>query len=101
MIGVIVFTSFFVRFLVFELSSIMYFTVVNSDLGLRRLVGKQRSLALQNMPLTLTCFDYGFKPKASGAWSLSPRWGVRGGRPPAQKNILQKNRSYLNNQGST
>ena len=48
---------FFVRFLVFELLSILDFTVVNSDLGLRRWVGKQRSVALQNMPLALTCFN--------------------------------------------
>ena len=47
MIGVIVFTSFFEQFLVFDLLSILYITVVNSDLGLRRLVGKQRSVALQ------------------------------------------------------
>ena len=33
MIGVIVFMSFSVRFLAFELLSILYFTVVNSDLG--------------------------------------------------------------------
>ena len=45
----------FVRFLVFELLSILYFTVANDDLGFRRLAGKQRSLALQNMPLTLSC----------------------------------------------
>ena len=31
------------------------------------LAGKQRSLALQNMPLTLTCSDQGVNPKASGA----------------------------------
>ena len=37
MIGVIVFVKFFfVRFLVFELLSILYFTVVNSDLDLTR-----------------------------------------------------------------
>ena len=58
MIGVIVFLSFFsVRFLVFELLSILHFTVVNSDLGLRRSVArKQRNVALRNMPMTLTCF---------------------------------------------
>ena len=49
---------FFVRFFVFELLLILYFAVVTSDLGLQRSVaGKQRSLALQNMPLTLTCSD--------------------------------------------
>ena len=32
MIRVIAFVSFFVRFFVFELLSILYFTVVNSDL---------------------------------------------------------------------
>ena len=53
----IVFMSFFVRFLVFELLSILYFIVVNGDLGLRHLAGKQRSLALQNVPLTLTCLN--------------------------------------------
>ena len=67
MIGVIIFMSFFVRFLVFELLSILYFTKVNSDLGLGRLVGKQRSLVLQNMPLMLTC----------GAWGWSPRFILR------------------------
>ena len=34
------------RFLVFELLSILYFTLVSGDLGLGRLAGKQRSLAL-------------------------------------------------------
>ena len=45
---------FFVRFLVFELLSILYFPLLNSDLGLRRLAGKQRSVVLLDMPLTLT-----------------------------------------------
>ena len=40
------------RFLVYELLSSFYFTIVNSDLGLGRLTGKQRSLALQNISLT-------------------------------------------------
>ena len=57
LIKVFVSLSFFVRFLVFELLSILYFTVVNSNPGLGRLAGKQRSLALQNMSLTLTCSD--------------------------------------------
>ena len=35
----------------------LYFIIVNSDLGLKRLAGKQRSVALQNMPLPLTCSD--------------------------------------------
>ena len=48
---------FFLRFLVFELLSISYFKVVNSDLELRRLAGKLRSVVLQNMPLMLTCSD--------------------------------------------
>ena len=43
---------FFVRFLVFELLSILYFAVVNSDLVLD--VVWQRSVALRNMLLTLT-----------------------------------------------
>ena len=34
LIGVFVFVSFFVRFLVFEIWSILYLTVVNSALGL-------------------------------------------------------------------
>ena len=38
MIAVNVFLSFFVRYLVFELLSIFYFTVVNSDLDIRRSV---------------------------------------------------------------
>ena len=49
---------FFVRVSVFELLLILYFSVVNSDLGLiRSVVGKQRSVALRNMPLTLTYFN--------------------------------------------
>ena len=32
-------------------------SLLNSDLGLGHLTGKQCSLALQNMPLTLTCSD--------------------------------------------
>ena len=36
---------FFVRFLDFELLLILYYTVVNSDLGLTRLAEKQRSVA--------------------------------------------------------
>ena len=36
---------FFVRFLGFQLLSILYFIVVISDLGLRHLAGKQRSVA--------------------------------------------------------
>ena len=64
------------RFLVLELLSILYFTAVNSDLGLRRSVTeKQRSVALRNMPLTLTYFDYGANPKASGPWKWSPGGG--------------------------
>ena len=55
LIGVFVHFSFFVRFLVFDLLSILYFTLFNSDLGLGRSAGKQHSLALQNMPLKLTC----------------------------------------------
>ena len=35
----------YLNFLVFELLPILYFTVVNSDLGLGRLAGKQRSVA--------------------------------------------------------
>ena len=46
--------NFFMPFLVFELLSILYFTLFNSDLRLGRLAGKQRSLALQNILLTLT-----------------------------------------------
>ena len=45
------------RFLDFVLLSILCFTVVNSDLRLERLAGKQRGVALRNMPLTLTCSD--------------------------------------------
>ena len=47
---------FFVKFSVFELLSILYFTVVNSDLGFT-LAGKQNSGDLQNMSLALTCSD--------------------------------------------
>ena len=55
LIGVLVFMSFLERLLAFELMSILYMTIVNSDLGFGRLARKQSSLALQNMPLTLTC----------------------------------------------
>ena len=52
--------EFFLRFLVFELLSILYFTVVNSELRLRH------SVALQDMRLTLTCSDQRFNPKTRG-----------------------------------
>ena len=55
--GVFVLMSYFCAILSYELLSILYFTIVNSDLGLGRLTEKQRSLVLQNMPLTLTCSD--------------------------------------------
>jgi len=55
-----------VRFLVFELLSILYFTILDGDLKLGRLAGKQRSLPLQNIPLTLTSSDLGVNPKESG-----------------------------------
>ena len=58
MIVVIVFLSFLGGFLFFELSSILYFTVVNGDLGLeRRAAGRQRSVTLRNLPLILACSD--------------------------------------------
>ena len=40
--------------LVYELLMILYFTLPNSDLRFGCLAGKQRSLALRNMLLTLT-----------------------------------------------
>ena len=68
----------------------LYFTVVNSDLGLRHLEEKQRGVALRNMPLTLTCFDEGVNPEMSGAWGRSHRrrGGVQGdetSRPKRKK----------------
>ena len=63
------------RFLVFELLSILHFIVVNIDLGLERLAGKQRIVALRNMPLSLICFALGVNPKASGARGWSPGGG--------------------------
>ena len=53
LIGVLVYLRFFERLLVFELLSILYITLANSA----AFAGKQRNLALQNMPLTLTCSD--------------------------------------------
>ena len=92
MIGDIVFMSFFfVRFLALELLSISYFTVVNSDLRLKHSVaGKQRSVALRNKPLTLTCSDWGVNPKASQVWGWSPHQGLRVAKPRAnlKKKIL-------------
>ena len=66
LIGVFVFVSFFRRFLVFQLLSILYFTLLNSDLRLKQrcFETKQRSVALGNMPLTLTCFNQGINTKA-------------------------------------
>ena len=57
--------------------------ISNQELG--RLAEKQRSLALQNMSFTLTCFDLSVNPKAPGAWGWKPWKGVRGGIE-AQKN---------------
>ena len=51
------FLSFFFAILSLELLSILYIPVVNSDLGLWRLVVKQHSVALRKMRLTLTCSD--------------------------------------------
>ena len=75
LIGVFVFVSFFfLQFLLFELLSILLtsLTLLNSDLRLGRLARKQRSLALQNMPLTLTCSDYCVNPKACRDINLRP-----------------------------
>ena len=86
MIVVIIFMIFFVRFLVFELLSILYFTVVNSDLGLEQnLAGKQRSVALRNIPLTLISSDKGINRKACAAWGQSPRGEVQVGKTPRLK----------------
>ena len=71
------------RFIVFELLSILYFTLFNSDLRLGRLAGKQRSVALGNMPLTLTCSDQGMNPIAGEVYKerCSGR-GCVGGEAP-------------------
>ena len=79
------------RFSVYELLSIIYFTLPNSDLRLGRLAGKQRSVALGNMPLTLTCSNQGINPKAceiQGCCSAGGAGGEGGGvkLPPEKKN---------------
>ena len=67
-------------FLVSELWSILYFTVVNCNMGLRCLAGKQLSLALQNMSLTITCNDLGVN--LFRAWGQSPQWRLM--KPPTR-----------------
>ena len=74
---------FFVRFLVSELLSILNNTVDNSDLGLKCLAGKQRSVVLRDMPLTLTCSYWGVKPKTCGVQERSPGEGCGGAKTPA------------------
>ena len=62
-------SEFFVRLLVSKLWSILYFTVVNSSKRLQR----------QNMPLTLTCSDYGpesWSRRSSGAYPRRGVWGL-------------------------
>ena len=95
------------RFLVYELLSILYFTF-NSDLRLGRLAGKQGSVAPGNMPLTLTCSDQGINPKACEVHGRCSGGGCEGGEVPVhKKKSLQisakfrkkkiQNRSYLKN----
>ena len=61
--------SFFVQFLVFELLSILYVTVVNSDLELGQPVPIRVPILKLPVP----------GGGASGAWGRSFRWGVRRG----------------------
>ena len=78
MIGVIVFMSFFLcgsqflsncRFRILQqLTSTWYFDVV----------WQGSSVALRNISLTLTCFNLGVNPKASGAWRRIPGGGGEG-----------------------
>ena len=69
-------------FLASELLSILYFTLFNSDLRLGRLAGKQRSLALGYMTLTLTCSDQGINPKACEVLGCCSGEGCEGGEAP-------------------
>ena len=64
------------RLFIIEILSILYITVGNSDLGLGRLAEKQHSVAMRNMPLTLSvptrmsilkCPGAGVEPPAEGA----------------------------------
>ena len=84
------------RFLVSELLSILYFTLLYSELRLARLAEKQRNLALGNMPLMISCSDQGINLKACEVQErCSDRGceGVGGGaKPPSinrNKKILQ------------
>ena len=78
------------QLLVFEFLSILYFTLLNSDLRLGRLARKQRSLVLRHMPLTLTCSDYVVNLKASGVQERSPGVGCGGAKPPTHKKNVKK-----------
>ena len=100
--------NFLVQFLVFEIWSILYFTLLNSDLRLGHMAGKQRSLALQGMPLTLTWSHKGVKPKACSVQEHSLGGGCGGWSPHPWKNKISsnfcrvpakkiQNLSYLNN----
>ena len=53
---VFVYITFFCAIPNFCATVALYFTLLNSDLGIEHLIRKQRSLALSNMLLTLTCY---------------------------------------------
>ena len=78
---------FFVRFLVFKLLSILYLHYLSaSDLGVSQ--GTSVSMALQNMPLTLTCSTKVLILKYAGSRGAAPAGGG-GAIPAAQKKFVQ------------
>ena len=74
--------SFFYAILYYELLSILYFTLLNSELRLGRLAGKQRSLALGMM---LTCSDQGINPKTCEVQGRYSGGGCGSEAPPPTK----------------
>ena len=92
LIGIFVLMSFFVRFLVFELWSILYFTVVNTKRGWTLTEGfiatyKHMSWKglLRNMPLMLTSEARVLNARASGVQVCSSSRGCGGQSPPTKK----------------
>ena len=85
------------RFLLFELLFILYFTLLNNDLRLGRLVGKQRTGALGNMRLTVTCSDQSINPKAFEVQGCCSTGGAWGRSPRSKKHILKISAKYRKN----
>ena len=73
---------FFVWLLVFESLSIMYFTLLNSDL---RFWQGSSVACLCKMSLMLTCSDLSVNPKACEVQGRSPSRGCGGAKPPAHE----------------